>query len=307
MKFLILFLILLFPISLQAKTNLTATEFMESIKINSKFNENCDSSNHSVLESDKILKININLQLNNFSGLTIDDFDMGECLSESNVDKDIFITHFWQKNKKFKGQNLSVYLAYKPSAHRLLIAIIDDDLNVYLIGDKDADLRKVINLYSAQLLNTEGVDTNSTLSYSDFNKKDEDHKYKYSKEIDAVLYPEWTYSCSRDRFDNSKSCYMHNNDIGILLLNGYYAISVGRDHYPRSKASLKIDNNPTLNAVEGLFSQNAMAIINQFKKGQVAYTRYYEWPYQYSKKDRESKLNGFTKTFNEMLETYKKL
>lgn len=306
MRILTLSILLMLSTLLYAKPEITAKEFVDSIQTNPKFNDNCAYSNHDILAADKILNLNIKLQLSNFGDLSLKDFDMGECLSTESVNNGILTTKFWQKNKAFKGQSLSAYLAYKPNAHRLLIAITDDDLNVYLIGDKDADLRKSINRYSAQLMNTDGINTNSTLNYSDFNKT-EANTYKYSKEIDALLYPEWSYSCNRDRFDNSKSCYMRNNDIGILLLNGSYAVSVGRDHYPRSKASLKIDNNPTLQANEGMFTQNAIAIINQLKKGQVAYTRYYEWPYQHSRIDRESKLNGFTKTFNEMLETYKKL
>ncbi|WP_174492711.1 hypothetical protein [Acinetobacter sp. Marseille-Q1623] len=292
--------------TLHAKQNITAQQFINSINETPKFNEECTYSNHDITKSDMNLSLNINLLLGRFGGLSFNDFDMGECLSDKNVKNGILSTYFWQKNKKFNGQNLSLYVAYNAEKQKLLLVIIDENLNTYLLGDKDAELKNSIQSFLTNIQSSEKVNTDSVLVYSDFNK-DKKNKSIYDIDLDAIRYPEWTYSCKRDRFDNSKSCYMSNKDVGILLLNGRYMVSVGRDHYPNSKASLKIDNNSTLTANKGMFISNANFIIDQMKKGEVVYTRYVEWPYQYKNSDNESKLHGFTKKFNEMLESYKQL
>ncbi|OTL19439.1 hypothetical protein [Acinetobacter pittii] len=302
-------LLILFHLSVStyAKEPLTAKRFVEMVQKNKEFNEECNYSNFDLIEADKMLGTNLNLLLKKFGTLKISDFDMGECVSSDNIQNDIITSYFWQKNKDYKGEQLSLYFAYNTNRQDLLIALTDKDLKSYLIGDKDNDLKGNIKKFSANLTMTEGVDIESNLTYSDFSKTDDDTKYKFSKEVDAILYPKWSYTCKKDRFDNSKSCYLHNNDIGIILFNGSYLVSVGREHYPNSKASLKIDDNATVTATNGMFNKNSSALISQLKKGKVAYTRYYEWPYQYRSIDNESKLEGFNNTFNEMLEAYRKL
>lgn len=302
-------LLILFHLSFStyAKEPLTAKMFVEASQKNKKFNEECNYSNFDLIEADKMLGKNLNLLLKKFGTLKLSDFDMGECVSTDNIQNDILTTYFWQKNMDYKGEQLSLYFSYNTSNQDLLVALTDKDLKSYLIGDKDNDLKVNIKKFSANLTRTEGVDIDSNLTYSEFLKTDGDTQYKYSKEVDAILYPKWSYSCKKDRFDNSKSCYLHNNDIGILLFNGSYLVSVGREHYPNSKASIKIDDNATMTATNGMFNKTSSVIISQLKKGKVAYTRYYEWPYQYKTIDNESKLEGFSNTFNEMLEAYRKL
>lgn len=292
--------------TLNAKQNITTQQFINSISKTPTFNEECTYSNHDIAKSDMNLSLKIKVLLGKFGGLSFNDFDMGECLSDKNVKNGILSTYFWQKNKKFKGQNLSLYVAYNAEKQKLLLAIIDENLNTYLLGDKDIELKNSIQSFLTKTESSEKVNTESVLVYSDFDKS-ENSKLIYGSDLEGIRYPEWRYTCKRDRFDNSKSCYMSNKDIGILLLNGKYVVSVGRDHYPDSKASLKIDNNSTLTANKGMFISNANFIIDQMKKGEIAYTRYVEWPYQYKNNDNESKLHGFTKKFNEMLESYKQL
>ncbi|HCU74492.1 MAG TPA: hypothetical protein DGS69_02350 [Acinetobacter baumannii] len=294
-------------VSTYAKEPLTAKRFVETIQKNKEFNEECNYSNFDLVEADKMLSTNLNLLLKKIGTLKLSDFDMGECVTPDNIQENILTSYFWQKNMDYKGEQLSLYFSYNTSNQDLLVALTDKDLKSYLIGDKDNDLKVNIKKFSANLTRTEGVDIDSNLTYSDFLKTDGEAQYKYSKEIDAILYPKWSYSCKKDRFDNSKSCYLHNNDIGILLLNGSYLVSVGREHYPNSKASIKIDDNATITALNGMFNKTSSAIITQLKKGKIAYTRYYEWPYQYKTIDNESKLEGFSNTFNQMLEAYRKL
>ena len=85
-----------------------------------------------------------------------------------------------------------------------------------------------------------------------------------------------------------------------------FGVVVGGNHFPSSTGSLKIDKNATLNAKEGKFFSNTLSIINQLKNGKVAYTRYKKWPYEYNV-DNEVELEGFKKSFDEMIAAYKKL
>ena len=112
-------------------------------------------------------------------------------------------------------------------------------------------------------------------------------------------------NCRKKEFDNTKICYLKAGDIYVFLINGRYSVDVGSNHYPRSKAGLRIDNNPAVYGYEGEFSK-PLSIIEKLKKGKFAYTRYQEWPYL-SDIDKKTDLKDFTKQFNEMLKQYKEL
>ena len=115
----------------------------------------------------------------------------------------------------------------------------------------------------------------------------------------------WWVNCHKKKFDNMKVCSMSEGDLWVFLINGRYSVSVGSDHYPRSKGGLRIDNSSAIYGYEGELPK-PLSIIERLKKGKVAYTRYQEWPYEYDK-DGEVSLKNFTKQFNEMLKQYKNL
>ena len=124
------------------------------------------------------------------------------------------------------------------------------------------------------------------------------HSYDYEPET-------WLINCNKKKFDNTKICYLKEGDLWVFLINGRYSVSVGSDHYPRSKGGLRIDNSSAIYGYEGELPK-PLSIIERLKKGQVAYTRYQEWPYEYNT-DGEVNLKGFTEKFNEMLKRYKNL
>lgn len=142
-------------------------------------------------------------------------------------------------------------------------------------------------------------------------------KYSHLKVEKKTYYPDasihnydyesttWFINCNKKKFDNTKICYMKEGDLWVFLINGRYSVSVGSNHYPRSKGGLRIDNSQAIFGYEGDFS-NPLSIIEKLKKGKFAYTRYQEWPYQYDT-DGEVNLKDFTKKFNEMLKQYKEL
>lgn len=115
----------------------------------------------------------------------------------------------------------------------------------------------------------------------------------------------WIINCEKKKFDHMKICYLKEGDLWVFLTNGRYSVSVGSDHYPRSKGGLRIDNSSAIYGYEGELPK-PLSIIERLKKGKVAYTRYQEWPYEYNT-DGEVTLKGFTENFNKMLKQYKDL
>lgn len=124
------------------------------------------------------------------------------------------------------------------------------------------------------------------------------HNYNYTP-------PTWWINCYKKKFDNMKVCSMIAGDLWVFLINGRYSVSIGSNHYPRSKGGLRIDNSSAIYGYEGDLPK-PLSIIERLKKGKIAYTRYQEWPYEYNK-DGEVSLKDFTKQFNEMLKQYKNL
>lgn len=115
----------------------------------------------------------------------------------------------------------------------------------------------------------------------------------------------WSINCQKKSFDNKKVCYMTSGNLWVFLINGKYSVDVGSNHYPRTKAGLRIDNGSAIYGYEGEIP-DPLSVIEKLKKGKVAYTRYQEWPYQ-SDTEGEVNLIRFTKHFNEMLNRYKNL
>lgn len=124
---------------------------------------------------------------------------------------------------------------------------------------------------------------------------------------DNSEFTKWGTSCSKDKFNNTKSCSLtkSHSDVMVTIINGRYSVYVGREHYPRTQSAIKIDESTPVYGYEGV-SQTPQKVIEQMKNGKIAYTRYQEWPYKYNK-DGEVDLSGFAEAFNQMLEEYKKL
>lgn len=118
---------------------------------------------------------------------------------------------------------------------------------------------------------------------------------------------DWKTACSKDRFNGSKSCTLSkmHSDVMVFIIDGRYNVHVGRNHFPRSKSIIKIDDHAPIYGYEGT-SNTPQKAIEQMKKGKVAYTRYKEWPYEYDR-DSDVDLTGFSEKYEQMLEEYKQL
>lgn len=115
----------------------------------------------------------------------------------------------------------------------------------------------------------------------------------------------WNISCKKDVFDNSKYCLLYKDDLHVSLSNGRYFITIGTNHFPRSRSALKVDKNQTIYGHEGSI-KNPVIVIEQLKKGSIAYTRFMKWPYEYNQ-DGEVDLTDFNENFNEMKRQYNAL
>ena len=148
--------------------------------------------------------------------------------------------------------------------------------------------------------------TNKKSRYSDLKVEKKTYYPDASIHTYSTWKPKtWVVNCEKKKFDHMKICDMHEGDLWVFLINGRYSVSIGSNHYPRSKGGLRIDNSSAIYGYEGDLPK-PLSIIERLKKGKVAYTRYKEWPYEYNK-DGEVSLKGFTEKFNEMLKQYKEL
>ena len=127
-----------------------------------------------------------------------------------------------------------------------------------------------------------------------------------TKNIENSIF-DWKVSCSKDRFNGIKTCsiYKSYSDLMVTIIDGRFGVYIGRDHFPRSNSAIKIDNNSPIIGYEGI-SKTPLKVIEQMKKGKVAYTRYKEWPYEYNK-DGQVELDGFANKFEEMRLQYNEL
>lgn len=127
-----------------------------------------------------------------------------------------------------------------------------------------------------------------------------------NSDVNDILFG-WDVSCKKDPIDGNKTCSISRDKLMVLIINGKYAVSVGRNHYPKTSSAIKIDDNVHYTGKEGIINPvYANLIISQMKAGKKAVIRYREWPYDFNK-DSEIDLKGFTKKFNEMLDRYNKL
>ncbi|MDA3487167.1 hypothetical protein MJ021_17930 [Acinetobacter baumannii] len=131
--------------------------------------------------------------------------------------------------------------------------------------------------------------------------------YTHPDDLDVSINQKgWAfYNCKKDRFNGNKTCYLKNNDLTLVIINGNLEIFVGKDHFPDRKSAIKVDDNQTIYGYEGNFKQDSM-ILNQMLKGKIVYLRYVEWPYD-SYIDSEVNLEDFTKQYEKLKEMYKSI
>lgn len=285
------------------------------------FNKDCSLSTFDLVSADKKFNNKLSQDLNKFSGISINDFDMGECLTLNNVQNKVLVNHFWQKNLNYQGHHLDLFVAYDYKKDLLLLIILDNDLNPYLIGNKTDVLINSITGNPLYKNNFSEVDLSKKISFSDLNEKkdlDQDSLEKISEsKIVELKYTDpielekqtavvkWDISCKKDRFNGVKSCFMNLNDVMVGIINGRYSVYIGSNHYPGSLSAIKVDSSETIYGYEGLINK-PIVVIEQMKKGKIAYTRYKKWPYDLNR-DNEVDLSGFTQQFIEMLKRYKSL
>ena len=114
----------------------------------------------------------------------------------------------------------------------------------------------------------------------------------------------WKIKCQYKVFEDTKACVMNKGPISILHVNQQYIVNIGEKHLKDNPAFVYVDNNEILQEREGLF-RNGSELINQFKRGNFAFTRF-----QNNKKqliENKISLDGFTDAFNDMEVQFSKL
>jgi hypothetical protein len=316
MKIWIAITLLIMPCGVFANSPEAIKEFANKVQKNNSYNKDCEIGNYQLLAADNFLKAKVTKALNDFGGMGIADFDMGECVSNDNFEKSVFVTHFWQKNKEKLNHRLDFFVAYDFADSRVLSVIVDNDLKAYFMGDVTQDLKNILKTMPNSINNFSQINMNTNFKFIDFkeykeeelentNGSAENSKITEDLKPEVTIGSQWTSTCKKDRFDGSKMCFMSSRDLMVGILNGAYTVYVGGDHYPNTSSAIKIDNNETIYGYEG-HSRTPAKVIEQMKKGKVAYTRYKKWPYEYNR-DSEVDLAGFTIKFNELSKRYRNL
>jgi hypothetical protein len=134
MKRLLLCGVIAFCTTLHAK-NLTSIN--DIYKLKDKQFEDCNVSGFSLLKLDKDFIVGLNARLKPFGALKADDFDMSECLAKRNLQNNVITTFFWQKNNEILEQHMQSYIAYDRFNKNMLVILLDNDLNTYILGNRD--------------------------------------------------------------------------------------------------------------------------------------------------------------------------
>ncbi|KQK46431.1 hypothetical protein AQ482_08280, partial [Acinetobacter baumannii] len=120
------------------------------------------------------------------------------------------------------------------------------------------------NTFAQDIYAHKSKDGSTILSTKEDNSSDYEEVKKIH--IDNSDITNWKVSCSKDRFNGTKSCSLNKpfRDLMVTIINGSYGVYVGRDHFPRSTSAVKVDNNPAIYGYEGV-SKTPLQVIEQMK------------------------------------------
>lgn len=118
----------------------------------------------------------------------------------------------------------------------------------------------------------------------------------------------WTVSCSRDHITDEKICLMSKYEIVFIRSSKTgWMFSVSKETKklnPMQYQYIRIDKSPALKSRNFFKGQPTLNIIEQMKKGNTAYTRFYEWSEDY---EETIPLRGFSTAYNTLNTMYSKL
>lgn len=114
----------------------------------------------------------------------------------------------------------------------------------------------------------------------------------------------WKIKCQYKVFEDMKACIMSKGPISILHVNHQYIVNIGEKQLKNNPVFIHIDNKEILQEREGLF-RNSSELIKQFKRGNYAFTRFYNNKKQLI--ENKVSLDGFTDAFNDMEVQFSKL
>ena len=116
--------------------------------------------------------------------------------------------------------------------------------------------------------------------------------YKHSGGEDHML--DWSMGCEKDVISGKKSCYVHKRkgQLWIWIYPGNrIRVFVGRDHYPGTRTSIRINQNVYHTTADEAFP-NSAAIVSKMQDGAEIAMQWVEWPYRNSSSDTFD-IHGF--------------
>lgn len=167
-KLLIILSAIIFCSAVNAKK---ITSIADLYKLTSKQLESCETGGFDLYEVDQYFRGALNSRLKPFGGLSVKDFDMSECFHKRNIQNEVITTYFWQKNRDLSGINMTSYIAFDTNTKKMLVVLLDNDLNTYILGNKDQYLIDALKNSRDDIDKIfDNIDFNSNRSFSDFGK-----------------------------------------------------------------------------------------------------------------------------------------
>ncbi len=111
----------------------------------------------------------------------------------------------------------------------------------------------------------------------------------------------WLVACKQDHITDEKSCFISKFDLMVLKTSKHgMGLSVTKEPEKLSFAKhhyIRIDKNPPFKTNSVFWGQTALNIIHQMQKGNMAYTRFYDWSDSY---EESISLYGFSAAYQVM-------
>ena len=124
----------------------------------------CKENNNSA--SFNNLNLSLDKTLDEFGGLKRSDFDSEYCISkDAFINQNTIGTRFYQLDKSFKDQKIQVYLVYDFVLNKSMGVLFDQKMNVYIIGDRNENLKNSMSTYLKTQDMFDKVDYKSTNSF----------------------------------------------------------------------------------------------------------------------------------------------
>lgn len=140
-------------------------------KLTNKQFDSCEVGGFDLYRVDKGFRDALDSRLKPFGELSAKDFDMSECFNKRNIQNEVITTYFWQKHRSLLGVKITSYISFDTKTKKMLVVLLDEKLNTYILGNKDKYLIDALKNSRDNADNVfDSIDFQSNRSFSDFGR-----------------------------------------------------------------------------------------------------------------------------------------